>query len=81
MILKMDLLDVLTIQANCDDLSDLKHLNCWQRMRLARELADLPADTAALKERNGALEYLTGAQSCANAEQTRAALTARLSEV
>ncbi|WP_417083211.1 hypothetical protein [Evtepia gabavorous] len=81
MMFKMDLLDALTIQADCDYLSDLKHLNDWQKIRLARELAKVPADAAALKEWNDALEYLTGAQPCDNAEQARAALIAGLSEV
>lgn len=80
MMFKMDLLDALTLQADCDYLSDLKHLNDWQKIRLARELAKVPTDAAALKEWNDALEYLTGAQPCANAEQARAALIAGLSK-
>lgn len=81
MIFKMDLLDVLTIRADCDYLSDLKHLNCWQKMRLARELEKVPADAAELKEWNDALKYLTGAQPCANAERAKTALIAGLSKV
>lgn len=81
MILKMDLLDALTMQANCDDLSDLKRLNCWQKVHLARELVKVPADAAELRKWNDALEYLTGAPPCADAEQARSALIAGLSAV
>ena len=81
MMFKMDLLDVLTIHAKCDYLSDLKHLNNQQKMRPTHALAKIPADAAVLKEWNDALEYLTGAQPCDNAEQARAALIAGLSEV
>ena len=48
-------------------------------MRLARVLENISADTATLQEWNDALEYLTGAKACINAEQARAALIAGLS--
>lgn len=35
---KIDLLDALSIQADCTYLSDLHHLNDWQRARLVRAL-------------------------------------------
>lgn len=79
MILKMGLLDMLAVHANCDYLSDLPHLDIWQKMRLARVLENISADTATLREWNDALEYLTGANACINAEQARAALIAGLS--
>ena len=36
MIFKIDLLDALSIQLDCAYLSDLHHLNDWQRTRLIR---------------------------------------------
>lgn len=79
MIFKIDLLDALSIQADCMYLSDLHHLNDWQRTRLIRALEQTPSDAAELREWNDALEYLTGARSCASAEEARAALIAGLS--
>ena len=81
MIFKIDLLEALSIQADCTYLSDLKHLDGLHRARLVRALERVPPDAAELREWNDALEYLTGAQPHANAEQARAALIAGLSEV
>lgn len=46
MIFKIDLLDALSIQADCTYLSDLHHLNDWQRTRLVRALEQTPSDAA-----------------------------------
>lgn len=81
MIFKIDLLEALSIQADCTYLSDLKHLDGLRRARLVRALERVPPDAAELREWNDALEYLTGAQSCADAEQARAALITGLSAV
>lgn len=59
MVFKMSLLDMLSIQARCPCLSDLKYLDDWQRVRLARELEKFPADAADLKDWNDALAYLS----------------------
>lgn len=79
MIFKIDLLDALSMQADCTYLSDLHHLNAWQRARLIRALEQTPSDAAELREWNDALEYLTGARPRANAEEARGALIAGLS--
>lgn len=79
MIFKIDLLDALSIQLDCAYLSDLHHLNDWQRTRLIRALEQTPSDAAELRERNDALEYLTGARPRADAEEARSALIAGLS--
>ena len=50
MIFKIDLLDALSIQADCTYLSDLHHLNDWQRTRLIRALEQMPSDAAELRE-------------------------------
>ena len=81
MIFKTDLLEALSIQADCAYLSDLKHLVGLRRARLVRALERVPPDAAELREWNDALEYLTGTQPCADAEQARAALIAGLSAV
>lgn len=81
MIFKIDLLEALSIQADCTYLSDLKHLDGLRRARLVRALERVPPDAAELRERNDALEYLIGAQPRADAEQARAALITGLSAV
>ncbi|MBS5280960.1 MAG: hypothetical protein KHY27_05320 [Butyricicoccus pullicaecorum] len=50
MIFKIDLLDALSIQLDCAYLSDLHHLNDWQRTRLIRALEQTPSDAAELRE-------------------------------
>lgn len=50
MIFKIDLLDELSIQLDCAYLSDLHHLNDWQRTRLIRALEQTPSDAAELRE-------------------------------
>ena len=79
MIFKIDLLDELSIQADCKYLSDLHHLKDWQRTRLVRALEQTPSDAAELQEWNDALEYFTGARPRASAEEARSALIAGLS--
>lgn len=79
MIFKIDLLDALSIQADCTYLSDLHHLNDWQRARLVRALEQTPSDAAELREWNDALEYFTGARPRTNVEEARTALIAGLS--
>ena len=81
MIFKIDLLEALSIQADCTYLSDLKHLDGLRRARLVRALERVPPGAAELREGNDALEYLTGAQPRADAEQARAALITGLSAV
>lgn len=81
MIFKIDLLEALSIQADCTYLSDLKHLDGLRRARLVRALERVPPDAAELREWNDAPEYLTGAQPRADAEQARAALITGLSAV
>ena len=79
MVFKMDLLDALSIRAGCACLSDLHALNEWQRGRLARELANIPADAADLKEWNDALQYLSRDPPQDTAEAARERLIQSLS--
>lgn len=79
MMFEMPLLDALSIQADCTYPSDLRYLNGWQQMRLARTLERIPPDAAGLKEWNDALEYLTGDSTPrATADEARSALIAGL---
>lgn len=50
MIFKIDLLDALSMQADCVYLSDLHYLNDLQRTRLIRALEQTPSDAAELRE-------------------------------
>lgn len=56
----MSLLDVLAAQAGYEFLSDLRHIDDLQRLRLARALEKVSPQSGTLFEWNDALEYLTG---------------------
>lgn len=55
------LLDFMAAQARCDYLSDLKHLQAWEFIRLGRALEQVPAIAITLFEWNDALAYLADA--------------------
>ena len=74
MTFEIPLVDALSIQADCMYLSDLRYLDKWQRVRLARILEQLPADAASLEEWNNALQYLAQQPP----EETAAAARERL---
>lgn len=76
--LTLPLLDYLAYQAGCVYLSDLRYLGGWQRARLARALAEIPAEAADLRAWNDALEYLAGAQPEPTAETARMRLITAL---
>ena len=80
MTFQADLLDALFIQASCIYLSDLKYLNGWQRVRLARTLEQVPPDAAGLKEWNDALRYLSDGPPQTTAEAARERLIQALSQ-
>ena len=79
MTLDIPLLDVLSMKAGCAYLSDLHDLDAWRRIRLARELEQMPAHSADLKEWNDALEYLSRDAPQASAEAARERLIQVLS--
>ena len=78
--LTLPLLEFLQYQAGCVYLSDLRYLSGWQRTRLARALAEIPAEAADLRAWNDALAYLAGAQPESTAEDARARLIAAMSK-
>ena len=78
--LTLPLLEFLQYQAGCVYLSDLRYLSGWQRARLARALAEIPAEAADLRAWNDALAYLAGAQPESTAEDARARLIAAMSK-
>ena len=78
--LAVPLLDYLAYKAGCIYLSDLKYLDGWQRVRLARELEKVPAQAADLRTWNDALEYLAREPSEPTAEEARARLITTLSK-
>ena len=75
----LPLLDYLAYRAGCGYLSDLRYLGGGQRARLARALAEIPAEAADLRTWNDALEYLAREPSEPTAEDARARLIAALS--
>ena len=77
----LSLLDRLSGRMTCLYLSDLRFLTEGRKVLLAEEIAQIPVGEYTLAVWNDALEYLTGAQPCDNAEQARVALIAGLSEV
>lgn len=74
------LLEVLSMQVNCQFLSDIKYLDELDRRRLAHILEHIPPDAAALKEWNDALQYLTKCPPEETAEAARERLIQSLSK-
>lgn len=56
--LQLSLIDYLAARCHCAYISDLRHLDCFAKNRLAREVERTPANTCTLKEWNDALEYI-----------------------
>lgn len=79
-VLTLPLLEFLEYKAGCTYLSDLRHLDGWQRVRLARVLEEIPAEAADLRTWNDALDYLAQAGPEQTAETARARLIATLNQ-
>ena len=69
--LALSLLEFLADKAGCPYLSDLPRVSGWQRVRMARELEHIPAESASLHDWNDALDYLTGAPPEKTAQAAR----------
>lgn len=78
--LTLPLLEFMQHKAGCLYLSDLQNIAGWQRSRLARELEQIPAEDAGLREWNDALAYLTGAPPEETARAARERLMILLSQ-
>lgn len=78
MVLETDLLDTLCAQVGCQYLSDLRYLQHWQRLWLARKVENIPVQAATLAEWNDALAYLAQGKAQPTSEQARTALIAGL---
>lgn len=76
--LSIPLLDYLAYKSGGVYLSDLKYLDGWQRVRLARALEEIPAEAADLRTWNAALDYLAQAPPEQTAEAARNRLAAAL---
>ena len=77
--LPLPLLEFLAYKAGCAYLSDQPHASGWQRVRLAHELERVPAEAAALREWNDALDYLAQAPPEETAQAARERLIQSLS--
>ena len=77
--LALSLLEFLAYKAGCPYLSDLPRVSGWQRVRMARELEQIPAEAASLHDWNDALDYLAQTGPEQTAEDARARLIAALS--
>lgn len=78
-VLTLPLLEFLQYKAGCTYLSDLRRLDGWQRVRLARVLEKIPVGAVELRTWNDALAYLAQAPPANTAEDARARLIAALS--
>jgi hypothetical protein len=79
MIIRMSLLDLLSARMNCMNLSDLRFLDRYERIRLRHEINKIPAEAASCKEWNDALQYLAGdSRARATAREAKAALLKEL---
>ena len=76
--LALSLLEFLAYKAGCPYLSDLPRVSGWQRVRMARELEHIPAESASLHDWNDALEYLVQAPPEATPQAARGRLLERL---
>ncbi len=76
--LALSLLEFLAYKAGCPYLSDLPRVSGWQRVRMARELEHIPAESASLHDWNDALEYLAQAPPEATPQAARRRLLERL---
>ena len=74
------LLEFLASHVGCISLSDLQYIGRAQRIHLARVLARVPAQAAAMKEWSDALAYLAQAPPASDAESARLLLAACLSD-
>ena len=79
MYLQIPLLDYLFHQAQPSILSDLRHLNQWEKSRLLHVLERTPAEAASEEEWADAVTYLTGAPPQGGPAAARSELIARLS--
>ena len=77
--LTLPLLEFLQYKAGCTYLSDLRRLDGWQRVRLARVLGQIPVEAANVHDWNDALDYLAQTGPEQTAEDARARLIAALS--
>lgn len=77
MIMKQSLLELLSIQMGCENLSDLRYLTITQKHYLAQKLKMLSPRQEDLRDWNEALTYLTGEPE----EKTAFAAKARLIEL
>lgn len=71
MIAEIPLLEVLQVRMGAFYLSDLRLMPNYERTRLARVLADIPAASASLREWNDALLYLSDRPPQQTAEAAR----------
>ena len=78
--LALSLLEFLAYKAGCPYLSDLPRVIGWQRVRMARELEQIPAEAASLRDWNDALDYLTGAPPEDTAQAAKERLVHLLSQ-
>ncbi|MBU5627654.1 hypothetical protein KQI82_12120 [Oscillibacter sp. MSJ-2] len=70
----ISLLEAMQLHAGCEYLSDLRQLQGWQRLHLARVLEGVAAEAAPLREWNDALAYLSRERPRETAEAARARL-------
>lgn len=80
MMVEQSLLDLLAIQMGCMYLSDLRFLSLEQRRYLAQRLDRLTPREEDVRERNDALEYLTGAPPEDTAQAAKERLVHLLSQ-
>ena len=69
--LALSLLEFLAYKAGWPYLSDLPRVSGRQRVRMARELEQIPAEAASLHDWNDALEYLAQAPPEATPQDAR----------
>ena len=77
--MNISLLEALQVWANCTYLSDLHCLDCNQKARLRKAVANVPPEMGTQEEWNEALAYIAGRQGEITPAAAKAALVAYLS--
>lgn len=76
--LQLSLIDFLATRCHCAYISDLRHLDCLEKIRLAREVERISANACTLREWNDALKYITYQPSSDTASDAKESLLTSL---
>ena len=80
MSLTLSLLEFLQYKVGCDYLSDLRHMDAWQKTAALHALRQVPAGAGSLGDWNDALDYLAQVPPVSTAQEAKGRLMSELSK-